>query len=59
MGGRWPALRATQRKERRTVLRHHYHQIRAAAVGLLLGGLLTIMSVAAVFADSTGPPFPR
>jgi len=41
------------------VLRHHYHQIRAAAVGLLLGGLLTIMSVAAVFADSTGPPFPR
>jgi len=41
------------------VLRHRYHQVRAAAVGLLLGGLLGIMSVAAVFADSTGPPFPR
>ncbi len=41
------------------MLRHHYHRVRAAAVGLLLGGLLAIMSVAAVFADSTGPPFPR
>ena len=59
MDGQRPALRATTWKERRIVLRHHYHQVRAAAVGLLLGGLLTIMSVAAVFADSTGPPFPR
>jgi hypothetical protein len=41
------------------MLRHHYHQVRAAAVGLLLGGLLTILSVAAVFADGTGSPFPR
>ena len=59
MDGQRPAQRAMKRKERRIVLRHHYHQVRAAAVGLLLGGLLTIMSVAAVFADSTGPPFPR
>jgi hypothetical protein len=59
MGGQRPALRATTGKEHRIVLRHHYHQVRAAAVGLLLGGLLTIMSVAVVFADSTGPPFPR
>ena len=59
MDGERPTLRALIQKERWIVLRHHYHQIRAAAVGLLLGGLLTIMSVAAVFADSTGPPFPR
>ncbi|MFI5261854.1 MAG: hypothetical protein ACHQZR_04810 [Candidatus Limnocylindrales bacterium] len=41
------------------MLRHRFHRVRVAATGLLLGGLLVVMSVAAVFADSTGPPFPR
>jgi hypothetical protein len=41
------------------VSRHRFHQVRAAAMGLLLGGLLTVLSVAVVFADGTGPPWPR